>query len=104
MLNSHFLSDTSHFHCYLISTGLYWIPGNLVAGVQYAASDARATWTVAGETCQQDDAQLAVIDSTQKDEFLRELCPDSSQTYVNVIVVTSCMFECECNRLCSLTA
>ena len=97
MLNSRFLSDTSRFHCYVISTGLYWIPGNLVDGVQYAASDARATWTVAGETCHQDDAQLAVIDSTQKDEFLRELCPDSSQTYVNVIVVTSCMFECGCN-------
>ena len=53
-------------------SGLFWAEGNRFAGKQYAASEVPATWSVARDSCHQDNATLAVITSAEYDSFLKD--------------------------------
>ena len=64
------------------SLGLYWSDRLQHTGIRYAVSESRASWSDARDSCHQDNATLAVVTSAEVDTFLRDVCPDASETYV----------------------
>ena len=62
--------------------GLYWSDEYRHSGIQYAVSESRASWLDARDSCLGDNATLAVVPSSELDQFLRDICPDSEATYV----------------------
>ena len=89
--------------------GFFWLEENQFAGRAYALGETPATWLVADYFCQQDNATLAIITSSQQDAFLREHFPNDAQTYVNFLFsmqvvhhlwgcgtckLKKCMFSC----------
>ena len=52
--------------------GLFWSESNKFAGKQYAASQERVSWSVARDSCHQDNATLAAITSAEYDSFLKD--------------------------------
>ena len=58
--------------------GLFWLVENRLGGYAYAVSETRAQWSDARDLCEQDEATLAVIDSSIKHSFLSERFASSS--------------------------
>ena len=56
------------FNCLFI--GVIWLNENILNGMQYAGSESRVSWFNASESCHQDDATLAVVTSSEQDDFL----------------------------------
>ena len=57
---------------------MYWLPGQRLNGTEYAISDVKADWLDAKDACHSDGAILAIVETGDEDNFLRDTFIDAT--------------------------
>ena len=87
-----------------VASGIFWSFGDVYNGRQYGVSSVRKTWLDAKESCEQDDATLAVITSEEEHVTLSARFVDASIMYVQCFksLVLKCLFEYHYLKNCKI--